>query len=1174
MYLVVLCQSPVPNRGTLTKILRVMKLTSILLILGILQVSGKGLGQTITLNVKDVPLKQVFKEIRKQSGYSFIYGKEQLAGTRRITLNAERLPLETVLGMIFRDQPVTYVITEKYIAVREKSGDPSVKPASGQPLPVEIRGTVRNEKGEAMTGATVTLKGTTTATQTDGDGNFVIDLPSAKGILLVTNIGYEAKEIPVSGQANIGNITLLLSATKLEQVVVTGYSSQRKKDITGSVAVVNMKELKEFPSGTPEQLLQGRAAGVNVITSGSPGGGSILRVRGITSFGGADPLVIIDGTRGDLHDINPNDIESISVLKDAGAAAIYGASGSAGVILVTTKKGKTGKITFNYDGYYGTQRPLSGNVFHLLNPQEQADVMWLALKNSGQAPTSPQYGSGPEPVLPDYLLIGNQAGVNREPTQAELDQYNIDYTKGPIYQIVKANKTGTDWFHEIFKPAAIQSHTLSASGGSDKSAYFLSFGYFNQAGTLINTYLKRYSMRINTTFSNTKKNIRVGENLYLYYKDNLQLGSGNLSESNSIAQSFAEHPIIPVYDIYGGFAGTAAPGVGDRPNPVETQYQAKQSTNNSWSILGNAFAEVDFLKHFTVRTQFGGSFQAAYNSYYGLPTYGSVFAANNNGYGENSSYNRQWVWTNTVSYTNVFALKHTVKLLAGTESISYYSRNMGGTRTGFFINNPNYFNLSNGVFQSQGSGIGQSSQLAYFGQVDYAFDEKYLIGGRFRRDGASLFGLDNRYGNFPSVSAGWRISREKFMETITWINDLKLRGSWGKLGSLSNVPSENQYDLYGGGRGDAYYDIMGTSNSSVQGFRQTRTGNPYTGWEEDIMTNVGLDATVLKNKLDFSVEWYKKRISGLLFTDQAHIYGVGGATLPLINIGDIQNTGIDASATYHGTVNKDLKFDVGVLFTKYKSEIVDIPGSSTFFTTFNTRIGGTDIVRNEEGHPIGSFYGYKVIGLFRDDDDVSKSAVQDGAGPGRFKYADLNKDGKINDDDRTFIGNPNPDFTYGFNLSATYKNFDFSMFLYGSQGNDLVSVIRWWTDFYQSFGGVKSKDLLYNSWTPQNLNAKTPRAETVSNFSTNGVPNSYYVENGSYLRCKSLLIGYTAPAGILSHLGIDKLRIYIQAANLFTITKYSGPDPEIAGGNSAFGIDVGNYPNNQKNFLVGVNISF
>ncbi len=1172
MHLTTLCYSPVLTRRTITKILLIMKLTSMLLIISFLQVSGEGFSQKITLNVKNAPLKLVFREIKKQSGYSFVYGKEQLAVASKINLNIASASLEEILELIFKGQPLTYTIIDKYIAIKRKAEKPD-PPLLKEPVPIEIRGRVMNEKGEAIPGATVAIKGTNIATQTNADGTFVINAVKSNDVLVISSVGYEANEVPLAGETNIGDIILTQSTTKLDQVIVTGYGSQQKKDITGSVASVNVKQFKEVPGGTPEQLLQGRAAGVNVISSGVPGGGSIIRVRGITSFGGSEPLVVIDGTRGSMHDLNPNDIQEISVLKDAGAAAIYGATGGSGVILITTKKGRAGKTTFTYDGYYGTQVPAEGNVFNLLNTQEMADVQWLAFKNSGQTPSSPQYGSGPTPVIPDYIMIGpTQFGVNREPTQDELDSYNIDYSKGPIYQIVRANKQGTDYFHEIFNPEPIQSHTITASGGAEKSAYLFSLGYFNQQGTLLNTYLKRYSVRINTMFSNTKKNIRMGENIYAFYKENP--GFSNLAEGNAVFVTYRAQPVIPVYDIFGGFAGTKAVGVGDPDNPVAMRVRAKNAHDNNWGLLGNVFGEVDFLKHFTARTQFGGSVYQNYAWALSVRTYESNFSSPNNGFSESSSFSRQWVWTNTINYAKTFLDKHSVKVLVGTEAIRNYGRNVGGSRQNYFVDDPNYANLSTGSpsGQSNFSGASHSSISSYLGQLDYGYSDKYLLGVRFRRDGASVFGSENRYGNFPSVSLAWRVSNENFMRSVLWISELKLRGSWGKLGSLSNTPPDNQYNLFGGSPGDAFYDINGSTTSSAQGFRQTRIGSLVTGWEEDIITNVGLDVGLFRNKFDFSIEWYKKKISGLLFSDQAHIYGVGIATLPLVNIGDIQNSGIDASFTYHGTINKDFRFDVDLLFSKYKTEIINIPNVAGYFTAGGSRIG--DFVRNEKGHPISAFFGYDVIGLFQSDDDVNKSPIQNAAAPGRFKYRDANGDGEITPDDRVYIGDPNPDFTYGLNLSAAYNNFDFSIFFYGSQGNDVINYVRFWTDFYGSFAGVKSKDLLYNSWTPQNLNAKTPIAETITSFSTNSVPNSYYREDGSYFRCKSLVIGYTITEGALKRAGIGNLRFYLQAANLFTITNYTGIDPELSGGNTAFGIDYGNYPNNQKSFLAGISLSF
>ena len=1017
-----------------------------------------------------------------------------------------------------------------------------------------------------LNAVTVQVKGTNTAALSNANGDFSITVPSGRKTLIFSAVGYDEIEVDVSSVSST-DVILKEKTSSLDEIVVTGYSVQKKKEITGAVSVVNVKDLNAVPAGSPEQMLQGRAAGLNVITSGQPGSGSNIRIRGITSFGNTDPLVIIDGVQASLSNVNANDIESLQILKDA-SAAIYGVRGANGVIVVTTKKGKSGRAIINYDAYYGTQRPLK-NGFNLLNPQEMADLTWSAYRNSNTDivngnPNHPQYGNGPKPVLPDYIL---PSGAKEGDPRVNAALYNIDFTR-PANQIVKANKAGTDWFHEIFTPAPIQSQTLTASGGSDRSSYLFSLGYFNQQGTLLNTYLKRYSVRMNTVY-NVKKHIRLGENAYIFYRDNPQIG--NQGEGNEISQSYRTQPIVPVYDIAGNFGGGAGSRLGQGGNPIASRTRSKDNRGNQWDIQGNIFAEADFLQHFTARTSFGGTMNIGYYYFFGYRTYENAENVGQNSYSENAYYNRNWTWTNSITYANVFAQKHSVKLFAATEAIENYGRNVGGRRVDLFSNDPNFRNLNNGnpVGQDNYSGAYQNSLFSLIGRLDYAFSEKYLLSATVRRDGSSVFGPESRYGVFPSVTAGWRISNEHFMKSISWINDLKLRGGYGVLGSYLNVSATNSFTLFGGGPGDSYYDISGTNSSSTRGFREASIGNPATTWEENRITNIGIDASLFNNKLEFSIEWYKKSIKGLLF-GQPLPATVGGAGRPTINIGNIENKGIDLNVVYKGLVSKDFKYDIGVIFTTYKSNITSIPGG--YFGSGGSRIG--DFVRNQVGHPIASFFGYQVTGLFQSADEVNKAPKQDASAPGRFRYKDVNNDGKITDEDRTFFGNPNPDFTYGLNLSTNYKNFDFSVFFYGSQGNDVINYVRWWTDFFPSFQGAKSKDALYNSWSPTNIGAKTPIVENVSNFSNNGVPNSYYKENGSYFRCKSLIFGYTLPRVNLDRFGIDKCRFYIQAANLFTITKYSGLDPELSGSNAAFGIDYGNYPNNQKNFNLGINLTF
>lgn len=1034
-----------------------------------------------------------------------------------------------------------------------------------------ISGNVSSSKdNQPVASATVTVKGTKVGTQTNADGSFKITLPADKSILVISAIGYDPQEISTSGKTSV-NVVLAARLKALDEIVVTGYTSQRKKDITGAVSVVNVANLKSVPAGTVEEALQGQAAGVSILTSGQPGAASDIRIRGITSFGNNQPLVLIDGVQGNLHDLNVNDIESVQVLKDA-SASIYGVRGSNGVIVITTKKGKAGKAIVTYEARYGVQ--MAGPGFNLATPQEVANAVWLQQKNSGIAnPSTKQYGSGATPVLPDYITpFGTMAGgPGTDPAL-----YDINSN-----QITKANKAGTDWYHAIIKNAPVQQHTLTMSGGINKSSYLFSLGYLNQEGILLNTGLKRYSVRLNTQTS-IKDKIRIGENAYVFYKTNPTVGNQN--EGNPIAMAFRESAIIPLYDIKGNFAGTKSQDLGNARNPFADATRNGVNKGNDWEITGNIYAEADILKHFTLRTSFGGNVNYQYNRSFGYVGYENAEGnTGSNSFTEGASYNSSWTWTNTLAYTNTFG-KHTVKALGGIEAISYSGRNLSGTRGNYFSTNPNFWVLGTGspAGQQNAGGAYQKSLYSQFGRVEYSYGDRYLLNATIRRDGSSVFYEGKKFGVFPAISAAWRISQENFMKNVTFFNDLKLRYSWGKLGNAQNVPGTNPYDLYSSNVGRSFYDINGSNTIPSAGFFLSNIGNKGTSWEEDIITNYGLDATFLNNKFDVTIEYFKKKVSGLLFPAQYSVLFRSDATSPYINIGDMQNTGFDFSATYHGGLKNGLKYDLTGQITTYNNKIVSIPGTG-YFTTGGSRNG--DIVRNAVGHPVSSFYGYKVIGIFQDAADVSKSPTQEGAKAGRFKYQDVNGDGKINSDDRTYFGNPNPKFTYGFNISLSYKNFDFSTFFFGSYGNEIFNGTKIFTDFPQLFKGGMSKDAALNSWTPTNKNTNVPMLENDASFSTTTVINSYYMDKGSYLRNKQMSLGYTLPARVLNKVGIDKFRIYVQAANLFTITKYKGLDPElqssdpnnnsqsINGASNSFGIDYGNYPHTRQ-YMIGVNVTF
>lgn len=1046
-----------------------------------------------------------------------------------------------------------------------------------------------NTDKKPVVGATVQVKGGKSATLTGSDGTFTISSSQKVNALIITIVGFESVTVPVNG-TNVGDIMLSISATSLNDVVVTGYTSQKKKDITGAVAVVSVKDMKEVPGTSPEALLQGQAAGVTVINSGAPGVGSNIRVRGVGSIGNVDPLVIVDGVQSDMTNLNMTDIESIQVLKDAGAVAIYGIQGANGVIIVTTKRGH-GKATISYDGFYGSTQPLA-NGFNLSGSQTYADVLWLQSYNAGLIPGNTWFGQGgptyAPPTLPAYLTptpYSNATGTANPNYVALQDPstYNI-----PNNQITKTALVGTDWFHEIFKPAPWTQHTLSASAATDRSSYFISFSYLDQQGTLINTYLKRYSLRANTVF-NVKDHVRIGENAYIFFKQNPYFDNQN--EGNAISDSYRIPPLIPVYDEAGNYAGTHSFTINNTANPVALQQRTENNLGNDVQITGNMFADVDFAKHFDFKTSIGGTYENNYYYYFNYTPYENAEGSTaQNNFTEGAFYNTTFVWTNTLTYNQNFG-DLGLKALIGTESKQFYGRGSQGSSGDYFSTNPNYWTLSTGnpaiqavTAATNGSTTPgnttflpyQSTLYSQFGRVDLDYQDKYLLSGTIRRDQSSIFAPGHQTSVFPSVSAGWRLSQEDFLKNTTWLKDLKLRGSWGKSGNLSNTPTGNAVSTSGSSAFNSYYDINGTSTSSQLGFYASTLGSQTSSWENDILSDIGVDATI--NHFTLTADWFNKKVSGLLFQG-ALSNTLGGAAAPYVNFGDIQNTGFDFSLTYHDQVNKDFNFDLTLTGTHYVSKVLSLPPGTQYYSanaTGSSRIGA--FTRMQPGQAVGAFFGYKVIGYFKDAADVAASPTQSGAAPGAFKFADINGDKTIDVNDRTYIGNPNPKFTYGFNIGATWKQLDFSAFFYGSYGNDVFNYVKYWIDFPQVFEGAVSKDLITNSWSPTNLNPKYPQITTVSSFSNTTQVNSWYIEDGSYLRLKALNIGYTIAPAVLHKAGIDRLRIYVSGTNLFTITKYTGLDPELQGSNLSdqtnIGIDFGNYPANQKTYIVGVNLTF
>ena len=1031
-------------------------------------------------------------------------------------------------------------------------------------------------------GATVLLKGSNVGTSADAEGAFTISVRGANPVLVISAIGYKSLEVPVGNQTTV-NVKLEDEANALTEVVVTGYTVDKRRESTGAISTVKTKDLTTVPSSSVEQQLQGRVAGVTVVTTSQPGSGSQIRVRGFGAFGGNEPLVIVDGYPvGNVNFLNPEDIESTTVLKDASAASIYGARAANGVIVYTTKRGKKSakKLSVTYDGVYGLTDPGKGQK--MMNPQDQADWTWTALKNSGSPLSHPQYGSGPTPVLPDYLKVGNRSGViGTVDLAAEKLKYNITGpTIGDFYQVIKANKAGTDWYKALTQTGTISRHSLGFEGGGDASRFYVGLSMQDQQGILPSQRAKRYAMRVNTEFD-IFKNVRIGENIQLTYLQILGRQGGNeglqsSQDENDILGAFRSPTIIPVYDEFGGYAGTTALGFGQGSNPVANQQANKLNKNYNALASGNFYIEVDPIKDLTLRSSIGGNFVNFYGWGYGRPIYETLENKGVNwSYNESGGFRLGWTFTNTISYKKKFGI-HNLDLLVGQEALNTgFGKELRADGRNPFSGDPNYITIStldirNPANSTKDNGITFNS---YFGRAIYNLKDKYIITGVLRRDGSSRFGANTRYGIFPAVSAAWRLSDEPFMKQFAWVTDLKIRGGYGLMGNSNNVAPTNQFNLYAQSVENSSYDINGTNGGVVGGFRQSRIGNPDARWETSITKNIGIDGSFLNGKLDVILDLWQKDTKDLLYRLPI-TQTVGGATPPSVNVGTMVNKGIDIQLITRGKFAGKVGYEFDVTGSFLNNKITEIGGGLTYLQDVNPGFRGVNPIRNQLGHSLSSFYGYKVQGLFQSQEEIKNAPAQDGAGVGRFRYVDVDGDGKITAGDRTYLGSPVPKFTGGLNFRLTYKNFEVLSYFYTSIGNKIFNISKRFTDFYPLFAGSAISERVKQSWTPQNTGATIPIFEANDGFSTGSQSSDFYVEDGSYLRFQNLSFAYNFPMEVANKLRLSRLRVHAAVNNLFTITKYGGLDPQVAGAaDTNFGVDLGNFPMTRQ-FTFGINVGF
>ena len=1011
----------------------------------------------------------------------------------------------------------------------------------------EIAGNVTDATGEPVIGATVMEKGTSNGTVTDFDGNFKLKVAAGK-TLVFSYIGYQTQELPA---AHGMKVVMQDDAFSLNEVVVTGYTTQRKADLTGAVSVVSVAELSKQNENNPIKAMQGRVPGMNISADGSPSGAATVRIRGIGTLNNNDPLYIIDGvpTKSGMHELNGNDIESIQVLKDATSTSVYGRRAANGVIIITTKKGKEGKIKIDFDASLSIQT--CAHKMEVLNAKEFGQVMCQGFVNDGLDP--------------------NQNGLG----------YNYDWSYNaqgtPILNGITMNKyldpagttpaADTDWFKETTRTGLIQQYNVSLSSGSEKSSSFFSIGYYGNKGIIKQSDFNRISARINTEYKLLKIKdldvITVGEHFTLNRTSEVAAPGGFLE---NVLQF---NPSLPVRTINGDYAGPVG-GYPDRENPLARLDRNADNRYTYWRLFGDAYIDINPIKDFHIRSSFGLDYAQKEQRIFQYPITEGTVANPINGVEGKQEHWTKWMW-NAIATYNLEKGKHRGDAMVGIEINREDDKWFSGKKYDYAILNPDYMWPEAGVGEAEAFGNGGGFTLvSFFGKVNYTYDDKYMASFTIRHDGSSRFGKNHRYGTFPSISAGWRINQEKFLKDVSWIDNLKLRASWGQTGN-QEIDNIARYTLYVSNYGEAgfggqsygtSYDIAGTNGGQQlpSGFKRNQLGNDDLKWETTTQTNLGLDFGFFRNALYGSFEWYYKKTKDILvYMPGIGVMGEGSSQW--INAGEMKNTGVEFNVGYRGEIGK-LSYDVTGNFGTYRNKVTKIPETIAANGTF-----GGNGVKSVVGHPMGAQVGYVYDGVFKSQAEIDNHAAQNGAGLGRIRWKDLNNDGVINEQDQDWIYSPVPDFTWGLNVYLQYKDFDFTMFWQGVQGVDVISDLKKQTDLWSGLNitNLNKGRRLLDAWSPQNPGSNIPAVSTMDNNNEKRV-STYFVENGSYAKLRTIQLGYNFPKSICDKIHLSRLRMYLSAQNLLTIKskKFSGVDPE----NANFGYPI------PLNITFGLNLSF
>ena len=977
---------------------------------------------------------------------------------------------------------------------------------------------------EPRIGATVAPAGDPTkGVTTDIDGNFTITVPKGTK-LAISYIGYMRQVVEATPDMKV---VLQDDALNLQEVVVTGYTTQRKADLTGAVAVMDMKQPISENAGSIINSMQGRMPGVSVTTNAAPGGGGEIRVRGMSTVNSNAPLYIVDGIATDnITSINPSDIESMQVLKDAASASIYGSRAANGVIIITTRQGKGDKLQVNVN--YAASVQFVGRTYDMLNAEEWGRAYWMAAANSHVTPSHPLYGNGATPQLVEFVN-----GNTNFPT------------------------TNTDWQDAVYRSAWTNNLTASVSNSSDRGSFMFSANYINQDGVMRETFYRRYSARVNSTY-NISKYFQVGENLMVANWQDRGFATGD--DQGIPFTAMRQHPALPVKGLDGDWARPMDLISSDIYNPVQILHNGRDNENNSWRIFGNMFLAVMPIDGLTLKTNFGLEHIQYFNKNLGRKTVASDTNEMSRAYGQGDT----WTWTNTANYVKTFNEKHHINVLFGVEAIKYTFEDLSAMRKDYAFEDSDYMQIGSGEgTQTNGGGKSQWALFSVFGKADYNYADRYLASFTLRRDASSRLDKRHNSGVFPAFTLAWRPTQESFFPVNNVLNDLKVRFAWGQNGNSAIDNLYASYTTYKYDLGNGAYDLNGTGTGYVPGVVVDRTGNTNLKWETTTQTNIGIDFGFLNNSLSLSFDYYIKKTKDML--TQPPVLAVAGENAVMyMNTGDMSNNGFELQLNYISPKYGDFSWSGNFNISRYKNKLVKLNNM------VNTIGGDIRLIKDE---PMGVYYGYIYDGLFQNDDEVANHAQQTGAAPGRMKFRDLDGNGVINEDDRCIIGDPNPDFSLGLNLDFKYRDFTLSTFFCGDFGFDIYNPTLRQLNFMGN-GGVstnRSVDVL-DAWTPTNTSAKIP-ALALTNDNNETRMSTYYVEDGSYMKMKYVKLAYSLPAKVLRPIGGTACNVYAQLENVFTITKYSGLDPELPLGAYGARVDNGPYPRSRV-LSLGLNLTF